>query len=86
MRYTVVIEQAGTGFSAYVPDLPGCIATGRTHLLVKQGIAEAMKFHLDGLRDDGATAPNPTARAYVVAPRNAAPHKRPMKLPVRPDR
>ncbi len=53
MKYTVVIERAGENLSAYVPDLPGCIATGSTASEVEQLIREAITFHLEGLRQDG---------------------------------
>ena len=59
MRYAVVIEKAGSGYSGYVPDLPGCIATGRTTAKVKAALAEAIPFHIEGLRAGGqpVTAP-----------------------------
>jgi predicted RNase H-like HicB family nuclease len=60
MRYAVVIEQAESNFSAYVPDLPGCITTGRTIEEVEANIREAIAFHLDGLREDGLTIPIPS--------------------------
>lgn len=53
MRYAVVIEPAGANFSAYVPDLPGCVATGSTPAEAKIAIREAIQFHLEGLCDDG---------------------------------
>ena len=59
MRYAVVIEKAQNNYSAYVPDLPGCVATGATIDEVEAQIREAIEFHLDGLREDGST--NPTA-------------------------
>lgn len=60
MRYAVVIEQADGNFSAYVPDLPGCATTGNSIAEVEQNIREAMAFHLDGLREDGLPAPQPS--------------------------
>lgn len=57
MRYAVVIEKAAKNFSAYVPDLPGCVATGATLEETEQLIREAIEFHLSGLRDDGAPSP-----------------------------
>jgi predicted RNase H-like HicB family nuclease len=60
MKYAVVIEKAGENFSAYVPDLPGCIATGDTTSEVEQQIREAISFHLDGLREDGIEIPEPS--------------------------
>jgi predicted RNase H-like HicB family nuclease len=53
MRYAVVIERAESNFSAYVPDLPGCVTTGDTLEEVEWNIREAIAFHLDGLREDG---------------------------------
>jgi predicted RNase H-like HicB family nuclease len=58
MRYAVVIEKAGDNYSAYVPDLPGCVATGETVEHVEREIAEAIRFHIDGLREDGLTVPD----------------------------
>jgi len=57
MRYAVVIENAGSNFSAYVPDLPGCVATGTTLAETETAIREAIEFHLDGLRQDGLSIP-----------------------------
>jgi predicted RNase H-like HicB family nuclease len=61
MRYAVVIEKANGNYSAYVPDLPGCVATGRTQDEVNANIREAIRFHLDGLREDGLPIPQPEA-------------------------
>ena len=66
MRYAVVIENAGTNFSAYVPDLPGCVATGATAEEVADAIREAVHFHLDGLRAEGAEIPRPSIRVDYV--------------------
>lgn len=66
MRYAVVIEQAEGNFSAYVPDLPGCVATGQTHEEVEQQIREAIAFHLEGMREDGLPIPPPITRAEYV--------------------
>jgi len=63
MRYAIVIEQAESNYSAYVPDLPGCVATGRTVEEVEEQIREAIAFHLDGMREDGT--PIPPARSHV---------------------
>ncbi len=60
MRYAVVIEKAGANYSAYVPDLPGCIATGATIAAAEAEIREAIRFHLDGMREDGLPIPEPT--------------------------
>jgi predicted RNase H-like HicB family nuclease len=66
MRYAVVIEAAEGNFSAYVPDLPGCVATGATEAEVAQAIREAIEFHLDGLREDGAVIPQPSSYVEYV--------------------
>lgn len=66
MRYAVVIEKANANYSAYVPDLPGCVATGTTPHEVEQNIREAIRFHLDGLREDGLPIPKPTSTCDYV--------------------
>ena len=66
MRYTIVIEKAGNNFSAYVPDLPGCVATGATVEEVESQIREAIAFHLDGMREDGIAIPQPASRVEYV--------------------
>ena len=66
MRYAVVIEDAGGNFSAYVPDLPGCVAAGRTVAETEVAIREAIVFHLEGLREDGSPVPPPTSRVDYV--------------------
>ena len=68
MRYLVVIEKAGGNYSAYVPDLPGCIATGHSREEVRRAIREAVAFHLEGLREDGLSPAEPqTVVDYVEA-------------------
>jgi predicted RNase H-like HicB family nuclease len=57
MRYAIVIEQAEGNFSAYAPDLPGCVATGGTLAEVEAEMREAIAFHIDGLREDGLPIP-----------------------------
>ncbi|MGA7199176.1 type II toxin-antitoxin system HicB family antitoxin [Roseiarcus sp.] len=66
MRYAVVIEKAGGNYSAYVPDLPGCIATGDTVAEVERELSEAIRFHIDGLKQDGLPVPPPSAMAEYV--------------------
>lgn len=66
MRYAVVIEPAGNNYSAYVPDLPGCVATGATMQEIVVTIREAIVFHLEGLRDEGLPAPQSRARVLDV--------------------
>lgn len=61
MRYAVVIEKTEFNYSAYVPDLPGCVSTGDTLETVETNIREAIRFHLDGLREDGVPVPEPSA-------------------------
>jgi predicted RNase H-like HicB family nuclease len=66
MRYAVVIEKSETGYGAYVPDLPGCVAVGETLSETEQLIQEAVEFHLEGLREDGVRVPEPSAVAHYV--------------------
>jgi predicted RNase H-like HicB family nuclease len=66
MRYAVVIEQAENNYSAYVLDLPGCVATGSSIAETEQAIREAIEFHIEGLREDGAAIPQPTSRVDYV--------------------
>jgi predicted RNase H-like HicB family nuclease len=66
MRYAVVIEKAEGNYSAYVPDLPGCIATGNTIQEVEKQIREAIEFHLEGMREDGLVIPEPSSRVEYV--------------------
>jgi predicted RNase H-like HicB family nuclease len=66
MRYAIVIEKAGANFSAYVPDLSGCIATAATVSDIETEIRDAMRFHLDGMKEDGLIAPIPTSIAEYV--------------------
>ena len=66
MRYAVVIESAGSNYSAYVPDLPGCIAAGATLAETEAAIREAIAFHLDGLREDGLPIPTPSSKVEYV--------------------
>jgi predicted RNase H-like HicB family nuclease len=66
MRYAIVIEQAGANFSAYVPDLPGCVATGATVAEAEAAIREAIELHLAGMREDGLPIPAPSSRVEYV--------------------
>jgi predicted RNase H-like HicB family nuclease len=66
MRYAVVIEKAGSNFSAYVPDLPGCVATGANQAEAEVAIREAIEFHLDGMKEDGTPIPPPSSRVDYV--------------------
>lgn len=66
MRYAIVIEKAESNFSAYVPDLPGCVATGATVEETESQIREAIEFHLGGMREDGIAIPQPESRVEYV--------------------
>jgi predicted RNase H-like HicB family nuclease len=66
MRYAVVIEKALGNYSAYVPDLPGCVATGLTVAEVEQQIQEAIAFHLEGMREEGLPIPELTTLCEYV--------------------
>ena len=66
MRYAIVIEKAEGNYSAYVPDLPGCVATGATIVEVEVEIREAMEFHLEGMREDGLPIPAASSRVEYV--------------------
>lgn len=65
-RYLIVIEPTATGFSAYVPDVDGCVATGRTREDVQQHMREALEFHFDALREIGQPIPPSTSGAAFV--------------------
>ena len=68
MRYAIVIEKAEGNYSAYVPDLPGCVATGASVADVAEEIRDAIRFHIDGLKEDGQPVPKPSSIAdYVEA-------------------
>lgn len=72
MKYLVIIEPTATGFSAYSPDLPGCVSTGKTRADVERNMREAMEFHVEGLRLEGYSVPEPASEAaYVEIPRAA---------------
>ena len=66
MRYAIIIEKAAGNFSAYVPDLPGCVATGDTVAAVETEIRDAIRFHIEGLKADGLAVPPPTSIAEYV--------------------
>lgn len=66
MKVLVVVERTDTGFSAYSPDVPGCVATGATRADVEKSMREAIEFHVEGLRAEGLAAPEPHAYATVV--------------------
>jgi predicted RNase H-like HicB family nuclease len=66
MRYAIVIEKAETNYSAYVPDLPGCVATGASIQQVETEIREAIEFHIEGLREDGSLIPPPSSQVEYI--------------------
>jgi predicted RNase H-like HicB family nuclease len=65
-KYLIVIEETATGYSAYSPDIAGCVATGATRDEVERNMREALDFHLDGLRADGLPLPRPSTAAVYV--------------------
>jgi predicted RNase H-like HicB family nuclease len=68
-KYLIVIEETGTGYSGYSPDLPGCASAGRTREEVEKKMQEAIAFHLDGLRLEGMQVPEPhTYSTYIEVP------------------
>ena len=66
MKYLVVIEKGESGFGAYVPDLPGCIAAAESEPEVRELIREAIEFHIEGLREDGQPIPPPSSSSTIV--------------------
>jgi predicted RNase H-like HicB family nuclease len=66
MKYTAIYAKTKTGYSAHVPDLPGCIATGRTLVLTQRRMQEAVAMHLQGMREDGDAIPRPTTLANEI--------------------
>ena len=71
MRYAIVIEKAIGNYSAYVPDLPGCIATAATIREVEDEIRDAIRFHIDGLKQDGIPVPAPINSGQSLSPTKA---------------
>jgi len=65
-KYLIIIEKTKTGFSAYVPDLPGCIATGDSRTTVEKNIYEAVVFHIEGLKEDGLEVLMPTTESEML--------------------
>ncbi len=66
MRYAIVIEKADNNFAAYAPDLPGCVATGKTVDETEQQIREAIEFHIRGMREVGLPIPDPSSQVDYV--------------------
>jgi predicted RNase H-like HicB family nuclease len=69
VKYLIIFEKTGTGFSAYVPDLPGCISTGRTRAIAEKNILSAIRFHLQGLKEEKIKFPifRTDAETFVFA-------------------
>lgn len=68
-KYLIVVEETATGFSAFSPDVPGCISTGASREEVEHNMSEAIRLHLDGLRQEATEVPEPhTYSAYVEIP------------------
>ena len=65
-RYLIVIEGTSTGYSAFSPDLPGCVSTGATRQEVEENMHEAIQFHLDGLREEAYEVPEPHSYSTYV--------------------
>ena len=72
LKYAVIYEKTSTGYSAYVPDLPGCITTGSTREETERLMREAIEFHLAGMREDGDPIPEPTTVAAMLQVESAA--------------
>ena len=68
-RFLIVVEKTTTGFSAYSPDIPGCIATGRSRDQIRRRMEEAIAMHLQGLEEDRLATPRPSASALYVTAR-----------------
>jgi predicted RNase H-like HicB family nuclease len=66
MKYAIVIEKAESNYSAYVPDLPGCVATGATLEEVETEMRQAIEFHLEGMREDGVPIPPPQSKVDYI--------------------
>jgi predicted RNase H-like HicB family nuclease len=66
VKYLIIFEKTNTGYSVYVPDLPGCISTGKTKEIAEKNIYEAIKFHLEGLKEDNLTPPQTQSEAGML--------------------
>ncbi len=66
-EYLIIIEKANGNFSAYLPDLPGCVATGATREEVEANMREAVCFHLEGMKEEGLPIPEPSTSAALIA-------------------
>jgi len=66
MQYTIIIEKGENSFGAYVPDLPGCVAVGETKEEVSELIKEAIEFHIEGMKEEGQTIPEPVSSSELI--------------------
>lgn len=66
MKYLIIIEKSDSGYSAYSPDVPGCVSTGNTQEETEQNMREAIEFHIDGLKEEGYEIPEPTSHSSYV--------------------
>ncbi|MEM1094205.1 MAG: type II toxin-antitoxin system HicB family antitoxin [Bacteroidota bacterium] len=66
MKYLIIIEPTATGFSAYSPDLPGCVSTGATRADIERNMRDAIAFHVEGLQLEGLPVPAPTVQSTYV--------------------
>jgi len=66
MKYLIIIEKSNVGYSAYSPDLPGCVSTGATPDETEQNMREAIEFHIEGLKAEGYEIPKPSSRSSYV--------------------
>jgi len=65
-KYLVIVEETGSGYSAYSPDLPGCGSTGKTKEEVERNIQQAIEFHIEGLKEEGYAVPEPSSYSSYV--------------------
>ena len=65
-KYLIIVEQTSTGYSAYAPDVPGCGSTGQTREEVERNIQEAIAFHIEGLKQEGYAAPEPSSYSSYI--------------------
>lgn len=65
-KYLIIVEKTNTGYSAYSPDLPGCVSTGQTRDEVEANMRDAIQFHIDGLKQDGYEIPEPSTYSSYV--------------------
>lgn len=66
LKYLILIEETDTGYSAYSPDIPGCVSTGATHEEVERNMREAIEFHLEGLKIQGFAVPQPSTKSAYI--------------------